>query len=98
MPGRFEPDSGRGRAAKRFKVDLIRRAFLFTISFARPARRRRLRRPQPFARLASFRAHSMRSRQHAREELGRQEELALIALSTQLEKAGETVQLAQALE
>ena len=40
----------------------------------------------------------MRSRQHAREELGQQEELALIALSTQLEKAGETVQLAQALE
>jgi len=36
----------------------------------------------------------MRSRQHAREEVGQQEELALIALSTQLEKAGETVQLA----
>ena len=36
MPRRFEPDSGRGQAAKRFKVDQIRRDFLFRLAFLGP--------------------------------------------------------------
>jgi len=53
-----------------------------------------LRRPQAFARLASLTAHSSRSKKHAREEERRQEERSHLTLSTQLEKARETVQLA----
>ena len=75
MPGRFEPDSGPGRGAKRFKVDLIRRAVLCLISFARLARRRRLHRSQTSARLASLRAHSMRSRAAPRGAWSRQEKV-----------------------
>ena len=92
MRGRFEPDSGRGQAAKRLKGELIRRNFLIGLALLDRA-------DDDCAAHEGSRA-SPRSRctrqglEQRHEEQGRQEERALVALSTQLEKAKEPVQLA----
>ena len=93
MSRRFQPDSGRGAGAKRFKVDPIRRAFLIRLAFLGPlqtttAPPTALRAPR-LARSALEEIQRGSSRGTA--PSGRA--LAPHPL-VRLEKAGETVQLA----
>jgi len=93
MPRRFEPDSGRGQAAKRFKVDQIRRDFLFRLAFLGPLQTTIA--PPTALRAPCLGQGALDEVQAARSRgTGPAGRALAHPLSTRLEKAKEPVQLA----